>query len=247
MSVTIHYNGTLDNRARLEEMLDAARLFCAEQRWMYRDVDEQIIGQVERAAQEKGTFVENTGIRTDRSDSGTASFPIDDTLTGILITVHPEVEPVWLTFNATNQLIYYAPLNDEGAYWEIKSLYTNTQRAGVAAHIAICELLHLLQDNYFPNLHVYDEGGYFESGDEQQLKYAIRSTDNRLDVFQSTAQDEEKDETATETSGSGNEESSETDDEAKPRRKPSFIPRGKKSASPNSPPKRGHGSGARKN
>ena len=50
MSVTIHYRGRMDDRARLAEMLDAARLFCAEQRWMWRDVEEEIVAQLRQSA-----------------------------------------------------------------------------------------------------------------------------------------------------------------------------------------------------
>lgn len=247
MGVTIHYNGKLDNRARLQEMLDAARLFCAEQRWMYRDVDEHIIGVVERVVEKQTTVVKIEGAKITNSEVSTASVPIDDSLTGILITVHPEAEPVWLTFNDANRLVYYMPLNDRGVYWEIKSLYTNTQRSGVATHMAICELLHLLQDNYFPNLHVYDEGGYFESGDEQQLKYAIRSLDNVLDRFQNAMQDAESEDDAADAPNSGNPDSPETDDDPKPVGIITPVQRNKKIPLTKPPWKRGHGSGARKN
>src|SRR6476659_6313460 len=99
MGITIHYNGTLDDRARLPELLDAARLYCAEQRWLYRDVDERIVGHVERVGE-----ISNAGKPLATIDSITQTVPIDDTLVGILITIHRESQPVWLTFNQANEL-----------------------------------------------------------------------------------------------------------------------------------------------
>lgn len=229
MSITIHYNGTLDDRARLPELLDAARLYCAEQRWLYRDVDERILGRVERAVEMEETKGADAAAETQM-------FPIDDSLTGILITVHRESEPVWLTFNDAGELVYYMPLNGEDEYWELKPLFTKTQYAGSQTHIAICELFHLLQDNYFPNLHVYDESGYFEAADAQNLERAFVDLDSGLDSFREAPE---------------NSDSGETDAEAPAEAIASAPtvdrPAHKKSRSTNPKWKRGHGSSASKN
>lgn len=171
MTMAIHYNGKLENRARLDEMLDAARLYCAEQRWMYRDVDEKIIGMVERT--------------TPTADINTETVPINDTLTGILVTIHPRTEPLWLTFTNAGELAYYMPVDAGDTYWELKSLSTRTGAAGIETHLAVCELLHDLQANYFPGLHVYDESGYFESRDPERL-----SIESDLDEEPADAQDQ---------------------------------------------------------
>lgn len=245
MSVTIHYNGKLDDRARLPELLDAARLFCAEQRWLYRDVDERILGQVERAVvtseTEVETEIESEAIVITNVESMTRMFPIDDSMVGILITIHPESEPVWLTFNEANELAYYMPLNEAGEYWELKSLFTETQFAGSDTHIAVCELLHMLQDDYFPNLHVYDESGYFESMDEQMLDRAFVDMDSVMDRFQDAGDASVDAETETaELMGAP----PGPEDESK--RKNTKIERGKKINVPNPQWKRGRGASARK-
>lgn len=172
MSSTIHYNGKLENRARLEEMLDEARYFCAEQRWGYLDIEESIIGHVERVA--------DAATATDGDKAPTQLATIDDTLTGITITVHPASEPLRLTFNSAGELAYYIPLDDRETYWEIKS-FSIQINSGFETHIAVCELLHLLQAKYMPGLNVYDEANYFESGDSMRLAGSLDEDETETD------------------------------------------------------------------
>lgn len=249
MGVTIHYNGKLEDRARLAEMLDAARLYCAEQRWLYRDVDERIIGHVERVVETRETKIEIEGVEGTDVESFTQLFPIDDTLRGILITVHPKAEPVWLTFNEAGELAYYMPLNDLGEYWEMKSLFTKTQFAGVETHIAVCDFLHYLQDNYFSGLNVYDEANYFEAGDPARAEQAIGFLDGIMDRLQTALEDEESDDADAElirgALDSG--EPSESEAQSKPKRKKIKVERGKEISRPDPQWKRGHGSSAGKN
>lgn len=172
MGITIHYNGKLDDRARLAELLDAARLYCAEQRWGYREVDERIVGRVERFINSNVPRPEknpgdDAALARDTADTEWA--PIDDSLQGILIMTHPYADPFWLTFNDAGELAYEMPLDDRGAYWEMKSLFARTEHAGAETHMAICELLRMLRAEFMPGLNVYDEGNYFESGDLNQL------------------------------------------------------------------------------
>ena len=247
MGVTIHYNGTMD-RARLAEMLDAARLYCAEQRWMYRDVDERIIGHVERVVESRETKIEIESFEGTQVKAVTKLFPIDDTLHGILITVHPKAEPVWLTFNEAGELAYYMPLNDLGEYWEMKALFTKTQFAGTETHIAVCDFLHYLQDNYFPGLNVYDEANYFETGNTARADQTIDFLDGVMDRLENALEDE----AATDADAElirGVVDSIEPNADAaeKPKRKNIQVERGKKSLHPNPQWKRGHGKSAGKN
>lgn len=175
MAVAIHYNGRLDDRARLAELLDAARLFCIEQQWLYRDVDEEIVGTVERIAAERDS---EDGNAARGGDSVTEQTPISDTLSGVLLMWQPQNEPVWLTFNGVGELAYYMPVSDRGDYWEHKTLSASTQRAGVETHMAFCELLHLLQNEFMPRLNVFDEANYFESGDVGRLLNALQARES---------------------------------------------------------------------
>lgn len=173
MPAAIHYNGRLDNRARLADLLDAARLYCAEQRWMYRDIEEVIVGHAERVAAENG----------DGEAGETVRLPIDETLEGILVTAHIKADPLWLTFNREGYIASYMPLNEPDEYWERTALLVDTQAAGIATHVGICEFLQYLRVNYMPGLNVYDETNYFESGDVVNAERALRdsSSSNTFD------------------------------------------------------------------
>lgn len=229
MDVTIHYNGKLENRARLAELLDAARLYCAEQRWACRDVDERIVGQVERVMRANFGTVENDEAR-DEMDLELE--PIDDSLQGLVITPHIKSEPIWLTFNQAGELAFYMPLDDRGTFWEIKALFTRTQSAGMATHIAVCDLLRFIRDEYMPGLNVYDEANYFESGDANNLGRA-------LDLAETKVQMEEDDSRAEEMQPLVDSMSGEQVTQDPPRRK--------KTSHPTLKPKRSPKPSARKN
>ncbi len=239
MGVTIHYNGKLNDRARLAELLDAARLYCAEQRWAYREVDERIIGRVERTVDFNAAEDPTADTRlVERDEAETQAAPIDDFLQGILIFPHPKAEPLALTFNQAGELAYYMPLDDLGTYWEIKSLFTKTQFAGLETHSAVCEFLHFLQDQYMPDLHVYDEANYFESGDAARAAQSLDTLDTAMDELQTALEDWDDGEAAMDESPA------ETSDVSPKKGK---VERGKKIARREPQWKRGHGASAGKN
>ena len=250
MGITIHYKGKLENRARFAEMLDAARLYCAEQRWHALEVDERIIGHVERIVGRRETQVEIEGVEGTEVESLTQAFPIDDTMRGLIITVHRKSEPVWLTFNEAGEMVYYMAMNDVGEYWENKSLFTKTHFAGVETHIAVCEFLHWLQDNYVPGLEVYDEGGYFESGDRDKLEHAFGFLNGIMDRLQDALENLDEDDSEMNAlrdviEASLNEP---TEENPKPKRKRKIkVERGKGIANPDPQWKRGRGISANKN
>lgn len=169
MGITIHYHGTLDDPRVLPEMLIAMRHFCFKRGWKYIDVDDRIIGTVER------------WIPGDGEEIQTAESPIDDTLRGVIIQPHPKSESVWLTFNQHGELCFYHGEEKAGQYWEQRGGFTKTQFAPMDTHIAICELLHLLQDHYFPSLDVSDEGEYWETRDPAKLAQNLGMLDRLMD------------------------------------------------------------------
>lgn len=144
----IHYRGQLDDRAVLAELLDTARDFCAAQGWGSLEVQEDIRGTVERVTDEK-----------------VCSASVADSVRGMVIYPHPLCDPLWLTFNQAGELCNYLPLNDSGEYLERKTFSMDTRRVPFEIHAAVCDLLRLLQSAHMPRLFVFDESGYFESGD----------------------------------------------------------------------------------
>ncbi len=247
MGITIHYRGKLDDRARFAEMIDAARLYCAEQRWHALEVDERIIGHVERIVETHETPIEIEGVQGAEVESFTQAFPIDDTMRGLIINAHRKSEPMWLTFNEAGEMVHYMALNDVGEYWESKTLFTKTHFAGVETHIAVCEFLHWLQDNYMPGLTVYDEGGYFESGDEQKLAYAFGFLNGIMDRLQNALENPDSDDPEAQAMRGVIEAKLEESGEPKPKRKKLKVERGKAITKPDPQWKRGRGISANKN
>lgn len=252
MGITIHYTGKLEDRARLAELLDAARLYCAEQRWHALEIEERVIGRVERLIDANGTRaqVDDTEIMIISRDAAITEWsPIDDTLRGFIITVHPESEPVWLTFNEAGEMVFYMPLNDPGEYWENRRLFTKTQFAGLETHAAVCEFLHWLKENYIPKLDVYDEANYFETGDAVRAAQAfdtLTAAINQLsDALENLDSDDPRAEFMREVLDSLAQEKA---DQEKPRPKKKLkVERGKKISRPDPQWKRGRGVSANKN
>lgn len=171
MGITIHYSGKLDDPRVLPPLLTEARHFCFQRRWKYIDVDDRILGIVERC------------IPSDDEQVHTQESPIDDTLRGIIIQPHPESESVFLTFNQNGELCFYLPQAAPGHFWENKWLFTQTQFAPLDVHISICELFTLIRDKYFPHLRVVDEGEYWETRDLARLAdnfERVNALDNQI-------------------------------------------------------------------
>ncbi len=181
MGVTIHYRGTLDDPRGLPDLLIAVRLFCFKRGWKYIDVDDRIIGVVERWATTSVKNEELSNAEMDWTDTTveTQTVPIDDTLRGVIIQPHPDSESVWQTFNQHGEMCFYHGEETSGPYWEQRGGFTKTQFAPIETHIAVCELLHMVKDEYFPGLVVSDEGEYWETGDANRLAEKL-GTLNRL-------------------------------------------------------------------
>ena len=156
MGITIHYSGKLDAPRVLPELIIAARHFCSQRGWEYQDLDDRVLGKVERRTMTHVKNEELSNAEIDWTDTivETNIFPLDDVQRGVLIKPHSECEPVWLIFNQSGELCFYLPEQEPGHYWENKFLFTKTQFAPIDIHVAICDLLHLIQDQYFPSLQV---------------------------------------------------------------------------------------------
>lgn len=160
MGITIHYEGTLDDPGILQDMLTAVRHFCFKCKWKYVDVDERIIGKL---------------------DDDT---PVDDTLRGVIIQPHPNSEGIWLAFNQRGELCFYHGEEEPGRYRIQEGGFTKTQFAPIENHVAVCELLRMVKDNYFPGLQVWDEGEYWETGDVNRLAQHLHTLNRLMDAIE---------------------------------------------------------------
>lgn len=172
MGVTIHYSGRLDDPARLSELLLGVQHFCFKRGWAYREADERIIGQAERLVFNEvdvsGQLDDGTPVDWKDVYCDTEVFAVDEHIRGLSIDVHPDCETVHLSFNRQGLLKSYEP-QAPGYYTEQGYFFVKTQFAPVEVHIAICELLRFVKDNYMPGLKVRDEGGYWQTGDREKL------------------------------------------------------------------------------
>lgn len=172
MGITIHYKGQLDDPARLPELLLGVKHFCFKRDWAYREIDERIIGQAERLifneVDASGQLEDSTPVEWKDVYYDTEVLDVDDHIRGLIIDVHPDCETVHLLFNRQGLLRSYAP-QSPGYYTEQQYFFAKTQFAPIEVHVAICELLRFVKDNYMPGLKVTDEGWYWETGDREKL------------------------------------------------------------------------------
>ena len=236
MGITIHYHGKLDDPRVLPDLLLAARHFCFQRKWKFENIDDRVIGTVERVKSYESENIE------------TITAPIDDVQRGLLIDPHPDSEPVWLLFNQHGELCFYMPLPEPGQYWENKLLFTKTQFAPLDTHISICELLHLIQDRYFSSLQVSDEGEYFETHDPARLAQNIGKLNAIMDRVENALTDEESSDPMIDAIRDAVDDAEATDGKPrKPRKRKMQVERGKKLTVRDPVWKRGHGSSANKN
>jgi hypothetical protein len=93
---------------------------------------------------------------------------------GIIIQPHPKSESLQFITdqqgNLRNAFAMEFAVNDQ----ELTYLnFIKTQFAPVEIHIAVIKLLKYIQKKYISNLDVYDEGDYWQTGDEKILKGKI--------------------------------------------------------------------------
>lgn len=170
MGITIHYSGKLDDVKALPGLLREVKGFCRQRVWPCREVDARIVGVAERfkTVSEKKKRTREGGEFSDCIVQ-TEEVKVADRERGVLISPHPESETLALVFNRDGELCHYFPSPKPRRYLEMKSLFCKTQFAPIETHIAICELLHVVQDRHFPGLKVTDEGEYWQTGDREVL------------------------------------------------------------------------------
>jgi hypothetical protein len=166
MGITIHYHGGLDDPAQLDAALTMLRAECQRRSWPYDEHDFEASGTFE-------TYTFRT-VPTDLpgvSDSiaDTEYVELDTRWRGLIIDPHPDCEALFMMFDPqTGRLMMLMDIADGHSL--SYQLGTKTQFAPVDTHIAICEVLHRLQADFgAANLHVNDEGEYFDTGNVKTL------------------------------------------------------------------------------
>ena len=178
MGITIHYRGRLQDPARLASLSQEVQLACGRLGWPYQLIDERIVGTGEymvyhEAPEEHSVY------------SQVETAPVEDRWRGIVVQP-PGCETLWLTFGRDGQLVVYdAPWQEPetpGHYWVRQQLSVKTQFSTPEVHMAVCDLLRLAE-RHTCHLEVLDEGGYWESGDREELAARIEGLNATLDVL----------------------------------------------------------------
>jgi len=164
MSVTLRYSGSLADMGRLprlkEEFLDIA----ATQAWPV-DVLEAVTSDA-------------LGSRS----RGARTLAPAPAIQGLKIYVHPQTDPLWLTFDADGAITRLgsyplAQVSRDGSdatsrygFLHQSQASMQTSIGGFALHNTVVGLLDYLKRAYIPNLQVLDESGYWERRDKDALK-----------------------------------------------------------------------------
>jgi hypothetical protein len=107
-----------------------------------------------------------------------SAFDFDDKsnvpLKGVIIGPHEKSEPLPLMLDKNgflrNPFMLEISKGDDELTW---INHVKTQFAPIENHIAVIKLLKYIQKKYISNLDVYDEGDYWQTGDEKILKGKI--------------------------------------------------------------------------
>ena len=169
MSVTIRYHGALQDLSRVEEMQEEFLDIACTQEWPSEVVD--------------GSF---SSLRKDepRSKGAVSTLSPPLTLKGIKLTVHPQTDPLWFTFDDSGMLTrlgFYAvdhyagrkgseALTRRFEFVHQSQASIQTTVGGAELHMTTVKLLDYLKSRYVPDLHVSDDSGYWDDRDEQRLK-----------------------------------------------------------------------------
>jgi hypothetical protein len=164
MSVTLRYSGALEDRNLLKNLTEDFRDIAATHAWPVDALE---------AAPQEAAFKRGRGART-------LARPM--TLQGLKIYVHPQTDPLWLTFDAEGVLTRLGtfPLTQvdrEGGNSSSRFGFLHQSQAsmqtsigGYRLHSTVVSLLDYLKRAYVPSLQVDDETGFWEHRDLEELK-----------------------------------------------------------------------------
>lgn len=169
MGISISYSGSLDDPARLNDLIAFARERASKFGWRVQEVCEEISGLLLRG---------RSDVPSSDCDDDSDPPPVllEEEVRGIRL-LPPSTEAVTLTFNRAGQLSNYyeipshmmtsTPAPGETYFMELGNW---TQLTGeVSVHIKVVTLLQEIKNQFMTGLEVHDETGYYETGDLANL------------------------------------------------------------------------------
>jgi len=160
MSITLRYSGRLKDRGLLDKLAEDFSDIASANAW-----------PVDRLGPDLPRSVGRKGV-------GTLAPPL--ALEGIKVVVHPQTDPLWLTFDKDGTLTRLGahPLASVGSsgpsqgfgYLSQPAASIQTSIGGPELHRTVIGLLDYLKQAYMPDLQVSDETRYWDQRDEAELK-----------------------------------------------------------------------------
>lgn len=157
MGITIHYKGSINDLALIDQIQQEMVDICQSMNWEYHLWNED-----QSKPYDAELIHTNSGAKTE------GHIP----LRGISIITDPENESLDLLFNPQGQLSSFMLeiLKHNGTLSKDHNwIFVKTQFGSVDSHIAIVKVLQYLKQTYIPDLEVKDEGEYWETGDKEHL------------------------------------------------------------------------------
>ena len=154
MGVTIHYKGKLNSIGVIDSFCEEMEDIAKSMGWKHTVID-----------------------KFDNNDKT----PVK----GIIIQPHPKSESLQLITDQQGNLRNVFAFEFAGEDSDLTYLnFIKTQFAPVEIHIAVIKLLKYIQQKYISNLDVYDEGEYWQTGDEKILKGKIDFLNKAMDQLE---------------------------------------------------------------
>jgi len=150
MGLSIHYSGSFNPSASMEEMIGEVVEIVKVYHWEH-------------------------AIFETRFPEGGFDEPYNEKIYGIIFSP-PCCEPVFLTFLSNGRmsndthLRFFGNSSDEQEQKYLYMLSTKTQYTGIKTHMLIIHLLKYLTNKYLQEFRLTDEGNYWETGDEKLLE-----------------------------------------------------------------------------
>lgn len=173
MGTTIHYRGRINKTEDVKKLADELEDFSRQLGWKCKRWDN------DWSKPNTAEITNNDGkIRI------TGYVPLQ----GIDLFPHDDCEPLSLTFTAGGRLVDVVGMaliadgkTTADSFW----MNTKTQFAPIETHVAIVKLLEYIRKRYIHNLEVHDDGGYWETGEIDELKRRRDTINRGLDMLES--------------------------------------------------------------
>ena len=155
MGLSIHYNGTLKDRALLPQLGAEMKDICESLGWDYHYFE------------------------ADEKDPLEGVYFAPEECEPLFLTFTPEGRLLSPISHITREMLVEHGLDPELIY----TISTKTQYAGIDAHVALIRLFRYLSKKYFSHFEMNDEGGYWETNDLNVLKNQFAAYERAIQTF----------------------------------------------------------------